>query len=217
MKQLSKLTLGILLFAAVSFAQNTKTQPLTVYTPPPPPADAFQQEVMANLTNPVGDSFVQLFNAGANGGTDATGTIVAQVYVFDAVDEQVVACCSCPLTPDQAATISGKNSLISNPLTPHIPAAITVKLVATKGGNAATDQRQKGAPGFSSGLRADRTTTHFYNGLAPFVTEVPFHYVTIADSEYSKLVTTCSSIQTTGSGFGICGGCAAGALDPTQP
>jgi hypothetical protein len=178
--------------------------------------DAVQQATMANLTNPVGDSVVNIFNAGANGGSDATGTIVAQVYVFDAVDEQLIACCSCPLTPDQNATISGKNALISNPLTPHIPSSITVKLVGTKGGSAATDQRKSGAPGFSAGMRATRTTLHVVAGVGNVITELPFFNVKIADSEYNKLVTTCNFIQLDGSRFGICGGCSAGALAPVH-
>jgi hypothetical protein len=78
MKHLSKLALGTLLlaFASVSFAQSL--------TAPP---DAVQQEMMGNLTSPTGDSYIHLFNAGANGGTNTTGSIVAQVYVFDANDE----------------------------------------------------------------------------------------------------------------------------------
>jgi hypothetical protein len=108
--------------------------------------------------------------------------------------------------------MSGKHSLITNPLTPAIPDSVTVKLVATKGGNAATDQTLPGAPGFSSGLRADRTTTHLtanYPAIAPFVTETPFKNVTIAKSEYAKMILFCSNIQANGSGFGICGGCTA--------
>ena len=56
---------------------------------------------MGNLNSATGDSYIHMFNAGANGGTNATGSIVAQVYVFDAVDEQLIACCSCPGLPDQ--------------------------------------------------------------------------------------------------------------------
>jgi hypothetical protein len=208
MKHLNKLVFGSLLCASVSFGQVLVA-----------PADAVQQEALGNLTQPIGDSDILLFNAGYNNGDDLLGTIVAQVYVFDAVDEQLVACCSCRLTPDEAATISGK-LLVANPLTPAIPSSITVKLVATKGGNAATDQTLAGSPGFSQGLRADRTTTHLpanYPGIAPFVTETPFKLVTIAKTEYAKMITFCNFIQGNGSGFGICGGCRAGASNYATP
>ena len=212
MKHLSKLALGTLLlaFASVSFAQSL--------TAPP---DAVQQEMMGNLTSHTGYYYIHLFNAGANGGTNTTGSIVAQVYVFDANDEQLIACCSCPLTPDQAASISAKNQLINDPLTPHVPPSITVKLVATLGGNAATDQTAAGAPGFSAGMRADRTTTHLtatYPGVAASLTEVDFKNVTIALSEYERMVSTCNFIRTDGTGYGICNGCTAGVVGgPKQP
>jgi hypothetical protein len=189
--------------ASVSFGQ-TPTNTLNALP------DAIQQESMGNLTSPTGDSYIHLFNAGANGGA---GNIVAQVYVFDAVDEQLIACCSCPLTPDQGASISAKHQLTVNPLTPAMPSSVTVKLVSTFAGTPATDQTVTGAPGFSAGLRADRTTTHLtanYPGIPANITEVDFKNVTISATEYERMVTTCAFINTDGSGFGICGGCTKG-------
>jgi hypothetical protein len=204
MKHLSKLAFGTLLFAfaSVSFGQ--------VLVAPP---DAVQQEEMGNLASTIGDSFIHMFNAGYNGGSNTNGSIVAQVYVFDAKDEQLVACCSCPLTPDAGATISAKKQLIIDPLTKTPPASITVKLVATLGGNAATDQTAGGSPGFSAGLRADRTTTHItadYPGVENSITEVDFKNVTIALNEYERMVTLCGFIRSNGSGAGLCGGCTSG-------
>jgi hypothetical protein len=195
MKHFSKLALGTLLlaFASVSFGQ--------VVAPP----DAIQQEEMGNLLNADGDSFIHMFNAGTN---PLPGNIVAQVYVFDASDEQLVACCSCTLTPDQGVTLSAKKQLIKNTLTGVLPASITVKLVATLGGNAATDQTAAGAPGFTSGLRADRTTTHVtadYTGIPNFVTEVDFKDVSISTTEYeTRMLEFCSDIILNGSTHGIC-------------
>ena len=199
MKYLSKLALGtlVLAVASVSFGQTVVA-----------PADAIQQEEMGNLNSPDGDSFIHMWNAAENGGTDATGSIVAQVYVFDATDEQLVACCSCTLTPDQGVTLSAKKQLIKNTLTGVLPASITVKLVATLGGNAATDQTAAGAPGFTSGLRADRTTTHVtadYTGIPNFVTEVDFKDVSISTTEYeTRMLEFCSDIILNGSTHGIC-------------
>jgi hypothetical protein len=201
MKHLSKLALGTLLlaFASVSFGQVVA------------PADAIQQEEMGNLNSVDGDSYIHMFNGAAN---PLPGNIVAQVYVFDASDEQLVACCSCPLTPDQGATLSAKKQLIKNTLTGTLPTSVTVKLVATLGGNAATDQTAPGAPGFSSGLRADRTTTHLttdYPSIPNFVTEVDFKDVTISTTEYeTRMIGYCSGILANGSGHGICVGCTKG-------
>jgi len=205
MKYLSKLALGTVLLAvaSVSFGQVVVA-----------PDDAIQQEEMGNLNSAVGDSFIHMFNAATNGGTDGSGSIVAQVYVFDASDEQLVACCSCPLTPDQGATLSAKKQLIKNTLTGTLPTSITVKLVATKGGSAATDQTAEGAPGFSSGLRADRTTTHLttdYPSVANNITEEEFKYVTISQAEYeTRMIGYCVNIIGNGSGHGICVGCTKG-------
>ena len=94
-----------------------------------------------------------------------------------------------------------------------MPSSVTVKLVATKGGNAATDQTLAGSPGFSAGLRADRTTTHLvadYPGIPSNITEVAFKNVTIALGEYARMISFCNFIRTNGSGFGICRGCTTG-------
>lgn len=197
------IAMGLLLAGSAAFAQ----------TPLSAPGDAIQQAAAGNVAQPVGDSFITLFNAGYNGGTDPSGTITAQIYVFDAVDEQLVAICSCSLTPDAGAEISVKNNLINNTLTGAVPNSVTVKLVATKGpyapgtNDATTDQRVTGAPGFSSGLRATRLTTHLaanYPGLASFATEVPFSYVAIDSSEYTRMVQLAGFIAQDGSGYGLC-------------
>jgi hypothetical protein len=194
MKYLSKLALGTLLLAvaSVSFGQTVVT-----------PADAIQQEEMGNLNSLDGDSFIHMWNAGSNA---LPGNIVAQVYVFDASDEQLVACCSCTLTPDQGVTLSAKKQLIKNTLTGVMPTSVTVKLVATLGGNAATDQVAAG--GFTSGLRADRTTTHLttdYPSIPNFVTEADFKYVQVSTTEYeTRMVGYCANIIANGSTHGIC-------------
>jgi hypothetical protein len=176
------------------------------------PVDAIQQQEMGNLN--VGDGFIHMTNSGANSGTPTQAAITVQVYTFDAGDAQLISCCSCKIVPDGGAFLSGRNDLISNTLTPAVPSSITVKLVATKGGNAATDQRVYGSPGFSAGLRATRLSTHLaasYPGVpANFVTEAAFSNVPVSDSEYTRMVQSCAFIQNNGSGFGICRSCRIG-------
>ena len=64
------------------------------------------------FANPnVGDSYINITNDGANGdellgpGAGSAGYICANVYAFDATDEQEVACCSCPISPNAVASL----------------------------------------------------------------------------------------------------------------
>src|SRR5882724_4423029 len=98
--------------------------------------NAFQTRYASNLN--IGDSVVNITNTGARGGvTNQAGTtasiggaICVNVYAFSP-DEQMVACCSCPVTPDGLVSLSAKNDLTSNTLTPATPFSIVVKLLAT--------------------------------------------------------------------------------------
>ncbi len=183
------------------------------------PADAIQQQEMGNLN--VGDGFIHMTNSGANTGTPTAAAITVQVYTFDATDAQLISCCSCRIFPDAGVFLSARNDLISNTLTPSVPSSITVKLVATKGGDATKDQRAYGSPGFSAGLRATRLSTHLaasFPGVpADFVTESPFSNVPVSDSEYTRMVQNCAFIQNNGSGYGICRSCRAGLNNAVQP
>ena len=60
------------------------------------------------------------------------GNICVNVYAFSP-DEQLISCCSCPVTPDGLASLSARNDLISNTLTPGVPTSIVIKLVASAG------------------------------------------------------------------------------------
>ena len=79
-----------------------------------------------------GDSHVNLTNVGTLNGFDPAGDICANVYVF-ADDQQLIACCTCQLTPNHLQTLSARNDLINNMLTPGTPNDITTMLVTTSG------------------------------------------------------------------------------------
>src|SRR5436305_9739699 len=103
--------------AVVAFAQPNAT----LDTP-------YQVKYASNLT--VGDSVINITNTGARGaglgfGTAAsvTGAICANVYVYDPAEE-VVACCSCPVTPNGLVSLSARSDLIVNPLTRGNPTSI---------------------------------------------------------------------------------------------
>jgi fimbrial isopeptide formation D2 family protein len=166
--------------------------------------DIFSVNYAANLN--VGDSFVDFTNSGSSNGAN----LCVNLYAFDPAEE-LISCCTCSVTPNGLQTLSIQQSLISNPLTPAAPTAIVIKAIATTGTcNASTPSAANLAPG----ALAWGTTLHQTIGSAAYqVTERPFSPATLSAAELAHITSTCGYIQSNGSGFGICKGCAAGALD----
>jgi hypothetical protein len=134
------------------------------------------------------------------------------VYVF-AEDQQLIAFCTCPLTPNHLKTLSAQNDLISKTLTPGVPTGITTMLVASTGTcNAATVTTANLAPG----LRAWGTTLHAVPAGGFSVTEFPFLSALLGDTELVKITSTCAFIQANGSNFGICGSSKEGAAGASR-
>lgn len=185
---------------------------------------AFQIRYASNLD--IGDSVVNLTNTGVNSTMSfptQDGNICVNVYAFSP-DEQLVTCCSCLVTPDGLVSLSARNDLISNTLTPGVPTAIVVKLVATAGTGAAAPNICNPATVNTgtnlpvSGLSAWGTTLHALP-LTPGSpattygeTETPFTLATLSAAELQRIGTLCGFIQNNGSGFGICKSCRLGGL-----
>jgi hypothetical protein len=180
------LTIAVLAFASIAFAQ---------------PTDAFQVRYASNLN--IGDSVINITNAGTTG-----GNICANVYTFSP-DEQLISCCSCPVTPNALVSLSANGDLVSNTLTPAHPTSIVVKLLASTGAcNAA-------APGaLAPGLRAWGTTLHAAptTPVTYAVTETEFSQAALSAGELARITSFCGFIQANGSGFGICRSCRLGGL-----
>ena len=141
--------------AVAAYAQN----PITADSP-------YQVKYASNLT--IGDSVINITNTGARGaglgfGTSAsvTGAICVNVYVYDP-SEEVVSCCSCPVTPNGLVSLSAKNDLINNPLTRGNPTSIVIKLLATVpvGGTCNNSALLAGSPTLAPGMAAWGTTLH---------------------------------------------------------
>jgi len=176
----------------VAFAQN----PITADSP-------FQVRYAANLN--IGDSVVNISNSGYSG-----GPICANLYTFDPAEE-MISCCSCSITPNALQSLSVLKSLISNPLTPAIPTSAIIKIVATTGGGC----NAGAAATLATGLLAWGTTIHANTSTTPvtyFGVETAFTPASLSDGEYTHLTSYCGFIQSNGSGFGICKGCAPGGL-----
>ena len=193
-------------FTVAAFAQN----PITADSP-------FQVRYASNLN--VGDSVINITNSGARGaglaaGTSAstTGALCVNVYAFSP-DEQMISCCSCPVTPNGLVNLSARRDLISNTLTPAVPTSIVVKLLATApvGGSCSGSAA---APGpLSAGMLAWGTTLHGGVAAGSYeVSETPFLPATLCEGEFNRLTQLCTFIQANGSGFGICRSCQLGGL-----
>jgi hypothetical protein len=191
----------------------------------------FQVRYASNL--PVGDSMINATNTGAsstNPFPTQNGNICMNVYTFSP-DEQLVSCCTCPITPDGLVSLSARNDLISNTLTPGVPTSIVIKLLASSGAptcNASTVvlPGPEAAPAATNvlvqGLAAWGTTIHVLP-ITPGtpattygVTETAFTNATLSLAELQRITTLCGFIQTNGSGFGICKSCRFGGLAATE-
>ena len=203
-----KLILATLVVSALAFGQSLPLAGGVV-----PEADGvYQVHPLSNLN--IGDSFVNLTNAGTLNGFDPAGRICVNVYAFSP-DEQLISCCSCPVTPNALNSLSAKNDLISNTLTPAVPTSITVKLLSSlplPGGTC--NPSSPNAANLVRGMRAWATTNHAQptSPVTFQASETEFSKVELSATELSKLTGFCAFIQANGSGFGICKACRLGGL-----
>jgi hypothetical protein len=182
--------LAALLLPAGAFAQVT---------------DNYQVRYAANLN--LGDSFVNIVNAGSIDGATPAGDICVNVYTFRP-NEEPINCCSCRITPDGLASFSVLNDLATNSLINEaVGNAVVIKLwatVPTGGGAAGCNAAAPGAA--APGLRAWGTSLHPAPGYTA-ETETGFAMATPSAGELSKLTAICSFAQVYGTGSGVCNPC----------
>ena len=180
--KLRTLFFATMISSVVALAQN----PITADSP-------YQIRYASNLAN--GDAVVNISNTGSRGGVtlqagtraNIGGAICANVYVFDAAEE-IVSCCSCPVTPNGLVSLSAKRDLISNPVTPAIPTSIVIKLVATVpvGGSCSNSAGAIATATPANGMVAWGTSLHANTSAAAGtyeVTETAFTPAGLDDSE----------------------------------
>jgi hypothetical protein len=169
--------------------------------------DTFQVKYAANLN--VGDSFVDFTNSGATVANGVSQNLCINLYTFDPAEE-LVSCCTCSVTPNGLVSLSVVRSLISNPLTPAIPTSVVIKAVASTGvcNASAVTTLAHGLLGWGTTLHQNTSTAAPSYG----VTETAFSFAELTAAELAHITSTCGFIQSDGSGFGICKGCAPGGL-----
>src|ERR1700730_4462220 len=175
------------LVIAVVFSVATFAQSLPLAAPVVPEADGvYQLRHLANLS--LSDSYVNLTNAGTLSGFDPAGRICVNVYTFDAAEE-LVSCCACPVTPNGLNSLSARNDLISNTLTPGVPTSITVKLLSTVPlpGNVCNASTPT-ATNLVRGMRAWVSTPHLNTSTGKYeLSETEFSKVELSATELTKL------------------------------
>jgi uncharacterized repeat protein (TIGR01451 family) len=189
--------------------------------------DPFQVTYASNLN--IGESYIDITNTGVNGASllgpgfgAATGNICVNVYAFDP-SEELIACCSCLITPDQTVNLGVNRDLTAGALTGELPSSVTVKLLATlagAGGSAASCPQSAATVAgatLANGMAAWGTRLHLTPTAGHYeTTEAGFTGATLSPGELASIGGRCASIVGDGSGFGICNSCRAGALGASK-
>jgi len=193
-----------------NFASGLVYPTFLAFAPTPAP-DATKVSYVTNLN--AGDSFINITNTGSSG-----GNLCVNVYAFDP-SEEMVACCSCLVTPNALVSLSAQGDLLSNTLSSSSPTSLVISLVATRGSPALTSCNPAvggagGAATLAPGLRAWSNTIHALPGtpVQYGLTENDFQESGFALAEFEHMTTFCGFINSNGSGFGICKSCRAGGL-----
>jgi hypothetical protein len=178
-----------------------------------------------------GDATINVTNSGMMGAglqsgmsASITGSICVNVYGF-APDEQMVSCCSCPVTPNGLRSLSVNRDILSNLLTPATPTSIVIKLLASvpQGGSCVNSAANVTGDNLAGGVVAWGTSVHSASTppasgqqSGPFtLTGHRFIPGTLHAGELSRLQQLCNFTLANGSGYGTCKSCQAGGLGQT--
>ena len=166
-------------------------------------------DYFSNNAGPGGlaDQQLRIVNFGATGTplTSPVGDVCANIYVFDA-NQEMVACCSCRITPNGLRTISVANNLTNNPVTSVVPVNGDVKIISTaaNGTAACTPLTYNAGPidstlGFGTHLQTSGGTA-----AGTFITETNIPAANLSAAEFAFLPQACQFARYLGSGKGVC-------------
>ena len=167
-----------------------------------PISDTYQATYFYNVGFPLGpglftDATVTILDPGANGATN----MCANIYVLNP-SEEMEACCSVPLTPDEIKTTTVR-SLVKNLLNGNTLNNGVIKIISS----VATAANCPTGPATltpAPDLRAWITRVDVAFLAAFGVTTTDFAQAPLSSAEEQTLVNTCHEITLIGSGFGIC-------------
>jgi hypothetical protein len=168
-----------------------------------------------------GESYIDITNTGANGAPllgpglgAAVGNICVNVYTVD-LNEELISCCSCLVTPDETANLGVNHDLTSSLAMGGVaPTSVTVKLCATLATGSSCNYSAAGVTPATlvGGIAAWGTTLHGVPQGGYANAETPFTPITPNAGDLASLSGRCASIIGNNSGFGICASCRPGAL-----
>ena len=166
------------------------------------PCNVYNLNYYSNRNNTaLADSTTRIINPGTVGTPISPdhGTICADIYVFDSTQE-MLECCSCPITANGILELSLLNDLMQNPLTGFpAPNSGVIKVVSDYGANC-DPTSPRPVPELLS------WQTHTQQPVAgTFVTtEDEFQSAILTDQELGFLGQACAFVQYLGSGKGVC-------------
>jgi hypothetical protein len=171
-------------------------------------SDIYQLAYFANRNNASGfDQVVNIVNPGAQGSpmSSSEGLVCANIYVF-APDQQMIACCACPITADGLLSLSVNKNLTGNPLTGVAPNAGAIALVSSAPEESLCDPTAISIDNVEPDLRA--WSTHLVQATPGtlFTIETGFRQAPLGQDELSSsfLPSTCRFTEYLGSGKGVC-------------
>jgi hypothetical protein len=194
---LATLTVAIIcLGAGIATAQTSDVYQVNYYSHP---SNAPGEDTTFHIVNP--GTAVTTLN---RNGLPVDGQLCADIYVFNN-DEQQVACCGCELTADSEITLSLEKDLLSNPVNPRLLTNDgVVKIISGNLNGAPCDPAADvNAITPTPELRAWGTRLQT-EGTKVVETEEEFAAAPLSGSELTFAENLCSSIQSEGSGKGVC-------------
>jgi len=202
--------------------------------------DAYYLAYYGNANMGLPEADLNIVNPGSTGGYSASqnvdgidGDLCANIYVYKA-DQELVACCSCYLSPNGLRTLTVDGDLTSNPLqnTAVVPKphAGLIKIVSSDTFSDGTcTQAKTNAAGTTTTIPMAATSFYPEGSLRSWIThirptaatlftltEVEFRHADLGHEQYGpetrddggtelyKLQHSCSNIALNGSGYGLC-------------
>jgi hypothetical protein len=186
---------------ASAFFLLTSAFPATLVADGPTPT--YLVAPYANNAGPgsVMDQILFLINVGAGGSpeTSPVGDVCANIYVFDNTQE-MIACCSCRLTPNELVTSSIPHQLTNNPLIPIIPIAGVIKIMPTAAGASVCNPTAPSASSDASQVRGFSSHLEI-SGSATFITETNIPSAPLGSEEAVFLPNACLFVKYLGSSY----------------
>ncbi len=152
------------------------------------------------------EQLVRIVNVGKLGTplTSPIGDVCANIYVFDAKQE-MVACCSCRVTPDGFASAAVGNQLTSNPITGAVPMSGVIEILPIPAGPQTCSPIAPFSVPDASLVDVSATHIEIANTVA-YITETAISPVSITTQKISFLNNACLFVQFFGNNAGK-GGC----------